>query len=533
MDIREPLTGRIGAFPPQTLYGLLERASYIAPRKVALVEDDHSFTWAEVKARVDSNTAVIADRGRTGVLGVWLDHGSAQAMSIMAASALGMPVVIAFQGLKPDEVAREFAEASVSWIVVDSWRASQLASAADESDWGIALVDQASGEWSVVRNPQFYEPAARLQRQTGRNDLACVLFTSGSSGAPKGVMVPHRTIIEGAEVVTSYLGITDDDTIVSVLPLSFDYGLNQLASTVFAAATIVFHRFLVAADLVDVLLSNRATGLAVVPTMWPTILAELERRGETELFLRYVTTAGGLHSLETLKRVNSSLPGVEVFVMYGLTESFRSTFLEPSQVLLREHCIGRPVPGVQILVLRDDGSECDVNEVGELHHRGVFINLGYLNNPDATAEKYVPMPGSIPGPLTEHIVRSGDLVRKDAAGYIYYVGRRDNQIKISGFRLSPEEVELVLLADPSISNAGVVYQGGRNAEPGQLIAFIEGTEGTIPDTSYLRRLCRARLPHYAVPSRFEVSTRLPRTGTGKIDYMQLRVLAAKEVANYD
>jgi acyl-CoA synthetase (AMP-forming)/AMP-acid ligase II len=239
--------------------------------------------------------------------------------------------------------------------------------------------------------------------------------------------------------------------------------------------------------------------------------------------LRYFANTGGRMPLETLKALRARLPRSKPYLMYGLTEAFRSTYLPPEEVERRPDSIGKAIPNAEILVLRDDGSSCAPDEPGELVHRGALVALGYWNDPEKTAERYKSLPGREPGlVLPEVAVFSGDTVRMDRDGFLYFVGRRDEMIKTSGYRVSPTEIEEVLYGTQLVGE--VAAFGVPHPTLGQAIVVVVTPRDTDPiDTAVLLATCRDRLPTFMVPAKVEIRAGpLPRNPNGKIDRKELR-----------
>ncbi len=347
-------------------------------------------------------------------------------------------------------------------------------------------------------------------------DMAAILYTSGSTGKPKGVVLSHRNMVAGAQSVAEYLENNADDRLLAVLPFSFDYGFSQLSTAFHVGGSVVLIDHLFARDVVSTVANERITGLAAVPPLWIQ-LADLRWPEEATKALRYFTNSGGTMPGGTLKKLRATLPNAKPFLMYGLTEAFRSTYLPPSEIDRRPGSIGKAIPNVEILVVRQDGSSCAPNEEGELVHRGPLVSLGYWNDPGKTAERFKPAPNQTPGlTLTETAVWSGDTVRKDEDGFLYFIGRRDEMIKTSGYRVSPTEIEEVVFASGWI--ADTVAIGIAHPVLGQaIVVFAVPVPGRREDTDALLSECKRQLPTYMVPAHIEWRASLPRNPNGKYD----------------
>ncbi len=349
--------------------------------------------------------------------------------------------------------------------------------------------------------------------------MVSIFYTSGSTGKPKGVVLSHRNMVAGAESVSTYLENTADDRLLAVLPFSFDYGFSQLTTAFRVGASVVLMDYLFARDVPKAIERHRVTGLAAVPPLWIQ-LAEVPWPAGVTAHLRYLTNSGGRMPRATLERLRELLPKTQPFLMYGLTEAFRGTYLPPDQLDLRPDSMGKAIPNAEILVVRPDGTACDADEPGELVQRGALVALGYWNDPVKTAERFKPLPGQRAElPIAEMAVWSGDTVRRDAEGYLYFVGRRDEMIKTSGYRVSPTEVEEVVYASGLVGDAVAV--GAPHPALGEAIVLVcsapaSGPAGDELATALLAH-CKAQMPGFMVPQRIEWLDVLPRNPNGKFD----------------
>jgi acyl-CoA ligase (AMP-forming) (exosortase A-associated) len=349
-------------------------------------------------------------------------------------------------------------------------------------------------------------------------DMAAILYTSGSTGKPKGVVLSHRNMVAGAKSVASYLDNQRSDTLLAALPLSFDAGFSQLTTAFHAGARVVLLNYLLPRDVLKAMDREKVTGLTAVPPLYIQ-LSQLEWPTGVGEHLRYFANTGGRMPRETLALLRQRVPRAKPFLMYGLTEAFRSTYLPPEEVDRRPDSIGMAIPNAEIMVLRENGTPCAVDEPGELVHRGALVGLGYWNDAEKTAERYKLLPGREGGlKLPEYAVFSGDTVRRDAQGFLYFIGRRDEMIKTSGYRVSPTEVEEILYATKMVGEC--VAFGVDHATLGQSIQVI----ATVPsgcdelDIRALLAECRARMPAYMLPSGIDLAVGpLPRNPNGKID----------------
>jgi acyl-CoA ligase (AMP-forming) (exosortase A-associated) len=365
---------------------------------------------------------------------------------------------------------------------------------------------------------------ARARHRCIESDMAALLYTSGSCGQPKGVVLSHHNLVAGAQSVARYLDNSAADRLLAVLPLSFDYGFSQLTTAFARGAAVVLMNHLLLRDIVEAVAQEGITGLAAIPPWWIHMAA---LRWEGASSLRYITSSGGAIPRATVASLRAALPHTSIYLMYGLTEAFRSTCLAPEQVGERPGSIGKAVPNAQVLVLRPDGSECAPAEPGELVHCGPLVAQGYWNDPAATAERFRPPPPGAGRPSGERAVWSGDMVRTDGEGFLYFISRSDDMIKTCGYRVSPTEVEDVVAATGLV--AEVAAFGVAHPVLGQAIVVLAtAIDGAALDAATLLAACRASLPGYMLPAMVEVrETPLPRTANGKVD----RRLLAGELAH--
>ncbi len=353
-------------------------------------------------------------------------------------------------------------------------------------------------------------------------DIAAILYTSGSTGRPKGVVLSHRNMVAGAKSVASYLENHAGDTLLAALPLSFDAGFSQLTTAFHVGARVVLLNYLMPRDVVKALAAERVTGLTAVPPLYIQ-LTQLAWPESINQHLRYFANTGGRMPRETLGQLRQRVPAARPFLMYGLTEAFRSTYLPPEQVDRRPDSIGKAIPNAEILVLREDGSLCDDDEPGELVHRGALVGQGYWGDAEKTAERYKLLPAGIGGrqaglQLPEYAVFSGDNVRRDSEGFLYFIGRRDEMMKTSGYRVSPTEVEEVLYASQFVGEC--VAFGVDHPALGQAIQVIATPPAGAQalDVAAVLAECKQRMPTYMVPAGVEPAEGpLPRNPNGKID----------------
>jgi acyl-CoA ligase (AMP-forming) (exosortase A-associated) len=503
-----------------------------APAAEALAYGELRCSYAQLAAQVRAVAALLL---RTGLepgarVAVYMEKRIENVAAMFGAAAAGCVFVPVNPLLKPEQVAYILGDCNVRLLATTAERLAQLAPVLErcpdlravllaDGDHAAVATAAAAAALPVLAWPAE-ESANPVPHRRIDTDVAAILYTSGSTGQPKGVVLSHRNMVAGAQSVASYLDLRADDRLLAALPLSFDYGLSQLTTAFLRGASVVLMNYLFPKDIVAMVARERITGLAAVPPLWIALARLAWPAGCT---LRFITNSGGAMPVPTVQALREALPGTQIFLMYGLTEAFRSTYLPPEDVARRPDSIGRAIPNAEILVVRPDGTLCDADEPGELVHRGALVALGYWNDPARTAQRFRPAPGQDPGlPVPELAVWSGDTVRRDAEGYLYFIGRNDDMIKVSGYRISPTEIESVLHATGLV--AEVAAFGIDHPQLGQAIAVIAvPAEENAVDSAALLAECKRRLPAYMVPARIDLRTGpLPRNPNGKIDRNLLR-----------
>ena len=514
------------------IWHLLRDSVRRSPNKEALVHGNERLTYREVARKTAGLATGLRGVGmkRGDRVGIYLEASVPQVISIFGISqgeGVFVPINIA---LHADQVMHIARDCGMKGLITTPAKLSSLAEILPQIPSLEFLVVVGEGERPAAALPLHgfdpmcaTEPPARWTESSIERDLAAILYTSGSTGKPKGVMLSHANVVAGSRIVSTYLGITESERILAVLPFSFDAGMNQLMTAFEKGGTLVLVNFVFARDIVQMLLKERITGLAGVPTLWSLLTqpnSTLTKQPMKDL--RYITNTGGAMPQAVLKILRQTLPTTKIFLMYGLTEAFRSTYLPPEELDRRPTSMGKAIPDTEILVLNEKGELCKPGEVGELVHRGPTVSLGYWNRPEDTARALRPNP-LLPPELgdCERVCYSGDLVKMDEDGFLYFVGRRDTMIKSSGFRISPTEVEEVLFQSGKLRGAAVI--GIPDDVLGQTIkAFVVARNGEPLDVEMLLAHCNERMPRFMIPKAVEVLDELPKTSSGKVDYPALR-----------
>ncbi len=435
----------------------------------------------------------------------WAAKGELTCLLPLAAARAGLVHVPINPLLKRAQVAYILADSGARLLIGTAARLATL-----EAD-DLPLRCAVKSESEVIEEYASSPPMGRSEADP--QELAAILYTSGSTGKPKGVMLSHANMWLGAESVASYLAVTSQDVTLAVLPLSFDYGQNQLLSTWFAGGCVVPLDYLTPRDVMKAVEKHGVTTLAAVPPLWVQ-LTELDWPAETAGLLRRLTNSGGALTVDLVKRLRSLFPQARLFPMYGLTEAFRSTFLDPELVDSHPTSMGKAIPHAEILVIGDDGAVTADGEEGELVHCGPLVAQGYWQDPERTAERYKPAP--VASEYGGIAVWSGDRVRREADGLLYFVGRRDAMIKSAGNRISPQEIEDAALGTGLVAEA--VALGIPDERLGHAVHLVvRAAPGTSGADEALPRKLMQELPNFMQPKQIHWREVMPISPNGKID----------------
>ena len=496
----------------------LERSARRLPDKVCLVCDGQRLTYAEVDARANRLANALRDRGlkRGDRAVILLPNCVETVVSIFAVLKAGGTFVAVNVSTKEQKLAYILNNCQAQALVTSA-RNSQVAEHMRGQVASLKTVvltsqdgagESASDVLSYERLQEQY-PAERPPRVGIDLDLACLIYTSGSTGEPKGVMSDHGNVDFATDSIITYLRNVEDDIVIGLLPLSFDYGLYQLLMTFKFGGTLVLEReFVYPAATLKHIEKERVTGFPGVPTIF-AVLVRTDLSGFDLSSLRYLSnTAAALPPSHVLE-LRRKFPHADLYLMYGLTETKRTLYLPPEQVEKRPRSVGIAIPGTEVWLEDEAGHRLGAGQTGELVIRGRHVMRGYWGDENATARRYTP--GPLPG---ERVCRSGDLFRMDEEGFLYFVGRQDDIIKSRGKKVPPKEVENVLDGLEGVAEVAVI--GIPDPVLGQAVKAFVVVDGEALTEADVMRHCRANLEDYMVPKQIEFRRELPKTESGKI-----------------
>ncbi len=477
----------------------------------ALILRECSLTYKDLRERVARLAGWLRSQGLNpgDRVATWAAKGELTCLMPLAAARAGLVHVPINPLLK---------RAQAGYILADSGSRLLLATKARLAALEPGDVPPDCAAFAEVPIAELAHGVSAMDQADGSpGDLAAILYTSGSTGRPKGVMLTHANIWLGADSVAEYLRLKSDDRALAVLPLSFDYGQSQLLSHWYAGGSVVPLDYLTPRDVVKAVARHGCTTLAAVPPLWIQ-LTELEWPADAAAPLRRLTNSGGALTTDLVRKLRRMFPAARLYPMYGLTEAFRSTYLDPDLVDAHPTSIGTAIPHAEILVVSDAGTPAAPDEEGELVHCGPLVAQGYWRDAGRTAERFRPAPAySRYGGMA---VWSGDRVRRDDDGLFHFVGRRDAMIKSAGNRISPQEVEDAALASGLLAEAAAL--GVPDQRLGQAVhLFVRGLADSSDRAEELQSYLLKELPNFMQPKVIHWCASLPLSPNGKIDRIAL------------
>jgi len=495
------------SIPQRIVTELLWDAADVVGSRPAIVMGGQTTTYAELRSRASSVAAALSDRGVRGGdrVAILAERGADAVVAYFGALAAGAVAIVVNERSRPRQVEYVLRRSSARVLLASPALVAQyprdLETDADVIDIG-AIADTPGVEW--------------IPRRPGHRGLAQIIFTSGSTGLPKGVVFSHQAVIAAIEMVSGYLDLGSDERIFSLLPFSSVYGLNQLLCAIWTRSTLVVSLSSLASTIVADAREQQVTVMAGVPPLWLQLLATPTFSPPIES-LRVIQNAGGHLPVGAVRQLRAAQPQARLFLQYGMTETFRSSFLAPHEVDLHPDSMGREVPGASIWIVGEDGELCRSGEIGELVFSGPTMAEGYWEDEELTAATFRDSPRF--AGANRRAVHSGDMVRRDSDGFLYYVSRRDRMIKTLGFRVGPDEIVDVLYASGDVLETAIATEPD-SIRGERIIAYVVLRPGG--SSAHLEQFARYELPRHMQPARIELRQALPRLPSGKYDMDGLR-----------
>jgi len=498
-----------------SIRNLLEIAAQTEPEKIGLMHGSEAYSYAQLITKVDQIAHYLTTIGlkKGSRIGIYSNKRCEQVIAILAVLSTEYVFVPITRLLKPEQVKHIIDDSGISCLITDKTKIENIKAI----DFKGKVISYEASDESDVSFEEIYKCyTAEIKCEIKGNDNAAITYSFGSSGNQKGIVIDHRALIDGGRIVSKYLDIRKDDIISGILSFNLDYGLNQIFTTLYKKATLAIHKFVLPSDFFSHLINEKITVLPLMPIHITQMFDEDPHRiPQPEHFknLRTITSSGGNITPLMVKNITTHFPDAKFYSMHGLTEAFRSAYLDPSQIHIRPNSIGKAIPDVELYIINEEGEACKPREIGELIHRGACIYKGYWNAPEETAQRFksIAILDKViepEGQLTDEIViASGDYVYADEEGYIYFVSRKDDMIKTQGYRVSPHEIESVVYANiPEIAECAVFSVP--NAEIEEEIVMVYGAKSELARNEILFEL-KKHLPNYMLPGEIIYKKSMP------------------------
>lgn len=509
--------------PVPLLHDYLLHSARRLPDKVALVCMKQRMTYGELDARSNALAHSLAAAGvkRGDRVLVFADNTVENVVSFWAVLKANAVVSIVNPLTKSDKLSYLLDDCRPTALITDQHVYSVFAGPARACSHLRRVIVSGSiddAKLAEIPHAQRWDDAlaagnrsAPPARRCIDVDLAAIIYTSGSTGDAKGVMLTHRNMLAACTSISAYLELQEDEVILGILPLAFDYGLYQMIMAFRTGARLVLERsFTYPAQILNLMVDEGVTGFPGVPTIF-AILAEFKSLKNYDFSrIRYVTNTAAALPVKHILMLKELFPASRIYSMYGLTECKRCTYLPPKDLERKPTSVGIAIPNTEMWIVDEDGNKVGPGVVGQLVIRGATVMKGYWEKPEATAKKL--KPGPLPG---EQVLYTGDFCKMDEEGYLYFVGRMDDIIKSRAEKVAPKEVENVLMNIPGVKEAAVI--GVPDEVLGQAVkAFVVLENGVALTEKQLQKECQSRLENFMVPKYIVIVPSLPKTDTGKI-----------------
>ncbi|WP_428026698.1 AMP-binding protein [Arcobacter sp.] len=494
---------------------LIEDAAISHPQKNALILNEKSLTYSDLLTKVNQVAFYLKELNlpKGSRIGVYSNKGIEQVIAILSILSTDYVLVPLTKLLKPEQVEYIIKDCDIKCIITDKLKLESI----EEIKFDGHIISYETTHKEIASFEEIFKYYNKpYSCEINGHDNAVITYSFGITGTPKGIVISHRNLIDSARVVSQYLHLEEDDVISGILIFNLDYGLNQIFCSLYKRATLALHRFILAGDFFNHLINDNVTVIPLMPINITQMFdEELQRLPSAELLskIRIITSSGGNVTPKMLNIVQKYFVNAKFFSMHGLTEAFRSTYLDPSQINIRPNSIGKAIPDVELYVIDANGNECAPRVVGELIHRGGYIYKGFWNAPIETAERFksieilknvINLEGQL---IDEIVVKTGDYVYKDEEGYLYFVSRHDDMIKTRGFRVSPYEVESVVMNNiPQIEQCAVFSINNDEIEEEIVLVYSARSELSSKEITFE---LKKHLASYMIPSKIIYKKSLP------------------------
>jgi acyl-CoA synthetase (AMP-forming)/AMP-acid ligase II len=494
---------------------LIEDAYVSNPENIALIFGNERLTYAELFTKVNQIAYYLAelDLPKGSRIGLYSNKGIDQVIAILAILSTNYVLVPLTKLLKPEQVEYIISDCDIKCIITDKIKLESI----EEIKFNGHII---SYETSHKDLPSFEEIYKYYNKpyfcDVNGHDNAVITYSFGLSGKPNGIVISHRNLIDSARVVSQYLHLKEDDVISGLLIFNLDYGLNQIFCSLYKRATLALHRFVLPNDFFNHIINDKVTVMPLMPINITDMFDEDSHRlPSAELLknVRIITSSGGNVTAKMIADIEKYFANAKFFSMHGLTEAFRSTYLDPTQLKIRPESIGKAIPDVELYVIDENGNECAPRVIGELIHRGGYIYKGFWNAPLVSEQRFKSINIlknviNLEGQLNEEIVvKTGDYVYKDEEGYFYFVSRHDDMIKTRGFRVNPFEIESVVERNILQIDKCAVFSI-ENEEIEEEIVLVYSAKNELNSSEILFEL-KNHLASYMLPSKIIYKKSLP------------------------
>jgi amino acid adenylation domain-containing protein len=505
----------------------LEKTTERLPEKTFLIFDDQRFAYRQIDEMSNrfAQGLINASLKRGDRVVVFLENSIESIVAIFGILKAGGIFSVLSPTMKEKKIAYILNDSEASFIVSHWQKWPEVSQAAAKAPSLRAAIMCGTPESpSDIEKPAVIPWDDFIHASPDSNphvpridiDLASIIYTSGSTGEPKGVMLTHLNMTSAADSIITYLENREDDIIMDVLPLSFDYGLYQvLMASKFGGTVVLEKSFVFPYLIIKKMIQERVTGFPGVPTVFAMFLKlnDLEKHDFRQL--RYLTNTSAVLPVQHIRLLRKIFPHARIFSMYGLTECKRVSYLAPEEIDRRPDSVGKGMPNEEVFIVDENGNHLGIGQTGELVVRGANVMKGYWKAPEETEKRL--RTGRYQG---EKVLYTGDLFRMDEGGFLYFVARKDDMIKTRGERVSPKEIEDVL------REIDVVYEAAVVPVPDELLgsaikAFLVIEPGKSIAVKDILQFCARNLESFMVPKYVEFIDTFPRASTGKIDKNKL------------